>query len=143
MCKTSEQIIANLKQCANAQTVDQIARFGSRFAQALGVWIPTLRKMAKESGRNQGLVVALWASGIHEAKILASMIAEPQLVCAELKEEWANNFDAWDVCDQVCGNLIDKTPYASQKATQWCQQGDGTASADGQAVCVQCVGPLA
>lgn len=48
MCKTSEQIIANLKQCANAQTVEGIAKFGSRFAQALGVSIPTLRKMARE-----------------------------------------------------------------------------------------------
>lgn len=37
------------------------------------------------------------------------MIAEPQLVSAELMEEWVNDFDAWDVCDQVCGNLFDKT----------------------------------
>src|SRR5260221_14691080 len=37
-------------------------------------------------------------------------------------EEWVNDFDAWDVCDQVCGNLFDTTPYASQKATGWCQQ---------------------
>jgi 3-methyladenine DNA glycosylase AlkD len=119
---TSEQIIANLKKHANAQAVEGMARFGIRPAQALGISIPTLRKMAKEIGRNQALAVALWDSGIHEARILASMIAEPQLVSAELMEEWVNDFDAWDVCDQVCGNLFDKTPYAYQKATEWCQQ---------------------
>ena len=50
------------------------------------------------------------------------MIAESQLVSAELMEEWVNDFDAWDVCDQVCWNLFDKTLYAYQKATEWCQQ---------------------
>ncbi len=119
---TSDQIIANLEQLANAQAIEGMARFGIRPAQALGISIPTLRKMAKDIGRNQALALALWDSGIHEARILASMIAEPQLVSAELMEKWANDFDAWDVCDQVCGNLFDKTPYAYQKATQWCRQ---------------------
>ena len=119
---TSDQVIANLKQHANAQAVEGMTRFGIRPAQALGISIPTLRKMAREIGRDQALAVALWSSGIHEARILASMIAEPQLVSAELMEEWVNDFDAWDVCDQVCGNLFDKTLYAYQKATEWCQQ---------------------
>ena len=119
---TSDQIIANLEQLANAQAIEGMARFGIRPAQALGISIPTLRKMAKDIGRNQALALALWDSGIHEARILASMIAEPQLVSAELMEEWVNDFDAWDVCDQVCGNLFDKTPYAYQKAKEWCQQ---------------------
>jgi len=46
MFMTSEQIIANLKQYANAQAIDGMARFGIRPTQALGVSIPTLRKMA-------------------------------------------------------------------------------------------------
>src|SRR5258708_38593517 len=119
---TAEQIIANLKQHANAQAVEGMARFGIRPAQALGISMPILRKMAKEIGRNQALALALWDSGIHEARILASMVAEPQLVSVQLMEEWVNGFDTWDVCDQVCGNLFDKTPYAYQKAMQWCQQ---------------------
>ena len=119
---TAEQIITNLKQHANAQAVEGMVRFGIRPAQALGISMPTLRKMAKEIGRNQALAVALWDSEIHEARILASMIAEPQLVSTELMDEWVNDFDSWDVCDQVCGNLFDKTPYAYQKATEWCQQ---------------------
>jgi 3-methyladenine DNA glycosylase AlkD len=119
---TSDQVIANLKQHANAKAVEGMGRFGIRPAHALGISIPTLRKMAREIGRNQALTVALWASGIHEARILASMIAEPQLICVELMEAWVNDFDAWDVCDQVCGNLFDKTPYAYQKAKEWCQQ---------------------
>jgi 3-methyladenine DNA glycosylase AlkD len=29
------------------------------------------------------------------------------------------DFDSWDVCDQVCGNLFDRTPFAYQKAIEW------------------------
>lgn len=119
---SADQVIANLKQHTNAGAVEDMARFGIKPAHALGISIPTLRKLAKEIGRNQALAVALWASGIHEARILASMIAEPQLVSIELMEAWVNDFDTWDLCDQVCGNLFDKTPYAYQKATEWCQQ---------------------
>ena len=119
---TADQIITNLNQQANAQAVEGMARFGIRPTQALGISMPTLRKMAKEIGRDHALAIALWASGIHEARMLASLIAEPQLVSAQQMEEWVNDFDAWDMCDQVCGNLFDKTPYASQRATQWCQQ---------------------
>ena len=103
---TSDQIIANLKQLANAQAVEGMARFGIRPAQALGISIPTLRKMAKDIGKNHVLALALWDSGIHEARILASMIAEPQFVSVELMEEWVNDFDSWDVCDQVCGTSL-------------------------------------
>ena len=65
---TSEQILANLQQQANAQAVAGMARFGITSAHALGISIPTLRKMAKEIGRNHLLAAELWASGIRQAQ---------------------------------------------------------------------------
>ena len=59
---TSEHIIANLQQHANPQNVEGMARFGIRPAQVLGISIPTLRKMAKEIGRNHALALELWDS---------------------------------------------------------------------------------
>lgn len=29
------------------------------------------------------------------------------------------DFDSWDVCDQVCMNLFDKTPHAWKKVVEW------------------------
>ena len=118
----SNQIIENLKQQANAQNVEGMARFGIRPAQVLGISLPTLRKMAKEIGRDHALALELWDLGIHEARILASMIGESRLVTPQLMDAWVNDFDSWDVYDQVCGNLFDKTPYAYQKAVECCQQ---------------------
>jgi 3-methyladenine DNA glycosylase AlkD len=119
---TADQVIAKLKTLANAQAVQDMARFGINPTQALGISLPSLRKMAKEIGKHQDLAVALWDSEIHEARILASMLAEPQLVSAQLMDSWANDFDSWDVCDQVCGNVFDKTPHAYIKAIQWCHE---------------------
>src|SRR6266542_236756 len=119
---TSEQVIATLKQLANPLAAEGMARFGIRPAHALGISIPVLRKMAKELGKDHALALALWTSGLHEAKILASMIADPRLVSDQQMEAWVNDFDSWDVCDQVCGNLFDKTPYAYQKAIEWCHR---------------------
>lgn len=39
-------------------------------------------------------------------------------------ERWVRDFDSWDVCDQVCGNLFDKTPFAYQKAHEWSERGE-------------------
>ena len=120
--KTVEQVIAELHQQANAQAVEGMVRFGIRSADMLGIAIPTLRKMAKEIGRKHALALELWDSGIHEARILASMIDEPKLVSSEQMEMWVNAFDSWDICDQVCGNLFVETPYAYQKAVEWCHR---------------------
>jgi len=41
------------------------------------------------------------------------MVTEAQM------EEWAVEFDSWDVCDQCCMNLFRKTPFAYKKAFEW------------------------
>ena len=34
-------------------------------------------------------------------------------------DSWVADFASWDVCDQVCGNLFDRTPYAIEKALEY------------------------
>jgi len=87
-----------------------------------GVSIPNLRKVAKEVGKDHALTQRLWASGIHEARILASMIDDPKMVTEEQMEAWVRDFDSWDVCDQVCMNLFEKVPLAWQKISDWSER---------------------
>ena len=119
---TCEQILARLQGQSNPEVVQGMARFGVNPAHALGINIPVLRKLAREIGKNHTLAAELWNPGIHEVRILASMIDEPQRVSPQQMEEWVNDFDSWDVCDQVCGNLFDKTPYAYEKSLEWCHR---------------------
>lgn len=119
---TADEMIAHLKQYASIQAREGMARFGSHPAHALGISMPILRKVAKKHGKDQELAVALWNSGLHEARILASMLAEPQRISPELMDAWVHDFDSWDICDQVCGNAFAQTPFVFQKAVQWCHE---------------------
>lgn len=113
------QIIKKLKSLANPEAVAGMARFGINPKNTYGVSIPALRKMAKEIGKNHILAEDLWKSGVHEARILAGMIDAPEMATDEQMERWVKDFDSWDVCDQVCGNLFDRTAFAYKKAMEW------------------------
>lgn len=115
----AKDILKKLKSHANPKNIEGMARFGINPKNTYGVSIPVLRKTAKEIGKNHQLAQELWASGIHEARILASMIDVPEKVTEKQMEKWIKDFDSWDVCDQVISNLFDKTEFAYPKAFEW------------------------
>lgn len=96
-------------------------RFGIHGGNLLGISIPTLRALAKNIGKDHDIAADLWASGIHEARLLAAFVDDPALVTKQQMESWVHEFDSWDICDQVCGNLFDRTPFAYDKAEEWVQ----------------------
>jgi 3-methyladenine DNA glycosylase AlkD len=114
-----EDILERLRSLANPEAVADMAGYGINPQNTYGVSVPVLRKMAREIGRDHLLAQELWASGVHEARMLASMIDDPRLITEEQMEGWAADFDSWDVCDQCCGNLFDKTEFAYRKAVEW------------------------
>jgi len=96
-----------------------MARFGINPKNTFGISIPSLRSLAQKIGKDHKLAQKLWSSKIHEARILAGMIDDSKLVTEKQMNNWAKDFDSWDVCDQVCMNLFDKTPIAFKKAVGW------------------------
>jgi 3-methyladenine DNA glycosylase AlkD len=50
------------------------------------------------------------------------LIGEPNQLTEEQMEDWVKDFNSWDVCDQVCMNLFDKTPLAWKKISDWSQR---------------------
>ena len=116
---TAEEVLAELRAQANAENVAGMARFGINAERALGISMVALRQFAKPLKRDHALAAALWASGVHEARILASLIDEPKRVTPSQMERWARDLDSWDLTDQVCGNLFLQTPYAYNKAVEW------------------------
>lgn len=117
--RRSEEIVKKLKSMANPKNVEGMARFGVSPENTLGISIPSLRTIAKETGRDHQLAIDLWETGIHEARILAAFIGDPRRVTMTLADKWVKEFDSWDVCDQVCMNLFDKTSFAYEKAIIW------------------------
>lgn len=115
---SSDQLIERLRAAGKPENIAGMARFGINPEGTLGVSIPVIRGLARER-RDHGLAQKLWDSGIHEARILAAMVDDPVLVTDEQMESWVRDFDSWDVCDQVCMNLFDRTPTAFDKAAAW------------------------
>ncbi len=112
-------VIRMLRSHANPVNVAGMARFGINATGTLGVSIPILRGLAKEIGKDHALAQELWASGLHEARLLAGFIDDPRAVTVKQMDRWVGDFDSWDICDQVCSNLFDRTPFAWKKAMQW------------------------
>jgi 3-methyladenine DNA glycosylase AlkD len=113
------EVTTRLRAMANPADAAGMARFGIRGKKVLGISIPSLRSLAKEIGRDHRLAMQLWRTSIHEARILAAFVDDPDQVTEEQMEEWVAGFDSWDVCDQVCGSLFDRTPFAWDKAVEW------------------------
>ena len=115
----SEEIIKRLESLSDPESVAGMERYGIDPENAYGVSIPNLRKIAREAGRDHSLAQRLWASNTRETRILASMIDDPKMVTEEQMEEWVKEFDYWEICDQCCLNLFEKTEFAYQKCIQW------------------------
>jgi 3-methyladenine DNA glycosylase AlkD len=112
-------VLDRLRALARPGGRDGMARFGINPERALGVRIPDLRRLARELGRDHALALALWRTEVHEARILASMVDEPGRVTERQAERWVRDLDSWDLCDQVCGNLFDRVPWATDAARRW------------------------
>lgn len=117
-------ILDQLESLTDPKTVEGMAKFGITPQKVYGVSIPNLRGIARGTNTNHELAGWLWVNGSREARILASMIDDPQLVTEDQMERWGGEFDYWEICDQVCMNLFQKTPMAWQKATEWSTRQD-------------------
>ena len=117
--RKAREVIKKLKSLSNPEAVKGMARYGINPDKNLGVSIPDLRQVARETGKNHKLANELWVTGIHDARILAGMIDEPDKVSEKQMEKWTGDFDSWDVCDEVCLNLFEKIPLVYEKAVEW------------------------
>lgn len=101
---------------------EAMAHLGINTDNALGVRVPRLREIARELGTDHDLARALWHSGIHEARLLATMVADPARVDGDLMEAWAAAFDSWDLVDQAMANLFCRAAPAWAKAAEWAER---------------------
>jgi 3-methyladenine DNA glycosylase AlkD len=113
------EILDQLKALAKLENVAGMARFGISPQNTLGISITVLRQIGKGIRKDHELAGQLWASGIHEARILASLIDNPKQVSETQMDVWAADFNSWDICDQCCSNLFTRTGFAYQKAGEW------------------------
>jgi len=111
--------IAELRRHGRQRNVEGMARYGIRAKHVLGVSKPQLDAIVRKIGKNHELGLRLWATGIHDARLLGMLISEPANVTAQLMERWVRDFDNWDVCDGTCCHLFVFAQPAWTKAFAW------------------------
>lgn len=96
-----------------------MTQYGIRSRNTYGASISAPRTMAKNIKKDHETALRLSKSGIHEARLLAGFMDDPRQVTEDQMEAWVRDFDSWDICDQVCSNLYDRTSFAYRKAVEW------------------------
>ena len=116
---TLAETMERMQELARPDQLAGMARYGINTTRRLGLAVPDMRRLAKEIGRDHELALELWAAGLAEARIVAAMVADPERLTAAQMDAWAGDLDSWDVCDQVCQNLFERSPLAWEKIHRW------------------------
>lgn len=116
---TLKEIISELKKHGSEYNRLGMKRYGINVDKAFGVNVPVMRKIAKRIGKNHELAIKLWDSGYHEARHIATMVADPNRITKTLINNWVKDFNSWDIVDGSCSNLIRKTEQAYNMIPKW------------------------
>jgi len=111
--------LALLQREARPTELAGMARFGIDIEQRLGLSMPAMRRVAKALGRDHALALALWDTGIPDARIVAGMVVDPLRLTSRQMDGWVKGLRSWDVCDQVCGSAFLESPWAWKKVVAW------------------------
>ena len=83
-----------------------------------GVSFGDLRLLAKQIKTDHDLAAQLWATGNHDARILATLIADPAQFDAKTLDVWSKDLENYVITDQFAG-LVGRTSYWPKKAEKW------------------------
>ena len=126
-----------LKRHSTKATLDGMARYAIPSDHAYGVAMKDIKALGKTLGRNQPLAVALWATGVYEARMLASFVGDPERLTPAQMDRWCKDFDNWAFCDAMSFNLFDRTPHAWAKVAAVEQQAQRVREAHGVCAAVE------
>ena len=101
-----EDVKSYLESHRNEANREGMSRYGIKVDHAYGLSMVEIRSLAKTIGKDHQLAQELWDTGVHESRLLATIIDLPAKVTEGQMEEWVGEFDSWDVCDQCCSNLF-------------------------------------
>ncbi|MCD8552813.1 DNA alkylation repair protein [Seleniivibrio sp.] len=121
---TKEEVLTILKEKSSEENKEGMAKFGINTANAYGVTVADLREISKKLRKDHDLALELWDTGIHEARILATIFADKNRMDSDLLEKWVMDINSWDLCDQFCTNLAYKTESGKLKVYEWAVQNE-------------------
>jgi len=98
---TAADIIAHLKTLRNETNIAGMARFGIVTDTALGISNTDLRTLARQIKTDHARALALWASNIREARLLAAFTDDPKQITIVQARAWTHDCNSWELVDAV------------------------------------------
>lgn len=114
---TAEQVLKELKSLGSEKVCKVYARYGAG-ESTFGVSYADLGRMRKRLGVDHDLAQQLWATGYHEARLLAAMVADPGRANNALLEAWVKDLDNYVITDAF-SRFVAATPLALKKMEKW------------------------
>lgn len=108
-----------LKTHSTKATRDGMARYAIPSDHAYGVAMKDIKALGKELGRDHELALALWETGVYEARMLVSFVGDPEKLTPAQMDRWCRDFDNWAFADALSFNLFDRSPHAWAKVSEW------------------------
>ncbi len=112
-------VLQQLESVGKEQYRKIYARHGVKGAQ-FGVSTADIKAIQKKIKRDHALAIELWDSGNYDARVLATLIADPAQVTGELADRWVRDLDNYTLTGYVA-DLIAKTPMIREKMEAWIQ----------------------
>lgn len=95
---------------------------GMDYRMNFGVTVPELRKIAAEYEPDARLADELWRRDVREFKILATLLYPVHAFFKETAIGWAYDIPNQEIREQLCMNLLQKTPFADELVQEWIGQ---------------------
>ncbi|MEN3327095.1 MAG: hypothetical protein V7638_1902 [Acidobacteriota bacterium] len=115
----AEAALVWLKKRSTRATRDGMVRYAIPSDNAYGVAMRDIKALGKQLGQRHDLAIALWDTGVYEARMLVSFVADPTSLTSTQMDRWCKDFDNWAICDAMCFNLFDRSPHRWKKMKQW------------------------
>ena len=113
------ETLAWLKGHSSRATLEGMSRYAIPTTHAYGVAMKDIKALGAKLGRDHELALALWDTGVYEARMLASFVGDPARLTSAQMDRWCRDFDNWGFCDAMAFNLFDRTPHAWEKVDRW------------------------
>jgi len=126
---TRTQVLRLLKAQGTPQNRKVYARHGVK-GPSFGVSYANLGKLTRRIKMDQALAESLWKTGNHDARVLATMIADPEAMTARKLDSWVRSIDNYLLADAF-SSLASRTPSAQQRMEKWTKSRDEWVAACG------------
>lgn len=122
----TNEVLDALRAQADPSRLLGMARVGIETSHALGVSVPAIRKIAKRAGTDQRLAKELWATEVHEARMVAALVVDPEPLTLRAMTAWTTDLDSWDLTDMLADTFA-RSPHADRAIRTWSRSRHGFA----------------